>query len=278
VLIDAHQHYWKVSSTNFGWPTRELDRLYRDFLPTDLAPHLARHRIEKSIVVQAAASPAETEFLLDLCSRESSVAGVVGWLDPRDPESRKHFRRYGEFPKLVGVRVMLQDIEDCRGFFAKDAIHAFAEYAEMGTPIDLLVRASQLPVLIDLLRLVPNLRAVVDHIAKPDIAQGVMDPWRDELRAVADYPNVYCKLSGMVTEADRASWQTEDFRPYVAHVLRAFGPERVLYGSDWPVCLLAGTYDAVWDLAHSCLPDDLTEAQRTGIFGDHAALFYKLGV
>lgn len=276
MLIDAHHHYWKVSSTNFGWPTRELSRLYRDFLPADLAPHLAHHGIAKSIVVQAAASPAETEFLLDLCAQETSVAGVVGWLDPRDPDSRLHFRRYCESPKLVGVRIMLQDIEDCRGFFTEDAIRAFCEHAEMGTPMDLLVRASQLPVLVDLLKAVPNLRAVVDHIAKPNIAQGVLDPWREYLSAVADYPNVYCKLSGMVTEADPVAWQSHDFLPYTAHVFQAFGAERVFYGSDWPVCLQAGTYDAVWDLAHGCLPDRLTKVQRAGVFGDNAAVFYKL--
>lgn len=274
--IDAHQHYWKISRGDYGWITPDVTTLYRDFLPQDLAPDLEVHSVAKTIVVQAAPTTLETEFLLELCENESSVAGVVGWLDLADASHAENFRRFRQHPKFVGFRVMIQDMEDPAAILQPDVIRAFQQYAEMDVPVDLLLTNSQMPVLLELLKAVPMLRGVVDHLAKPNIVGGEFEPWASHMAEIARYPKIYCKLSGMVTEADHVHWKPSHFTHYVHHIIDVFGANRVMYGSDWPVCLLAASYDDVWRLANENLPATLTQTEKAAIFGDNAEAFYKL--
>ena len=274
--IDAHQHYWKIARGDYGWITPGIGKLYRDFLPEHLAPHLRDHRLDGTIVVQAAPTLAETEFLLSLADATESIAGVVGWLDLFDPDHGAHFRRLSAHPKLVGFRVMIQEMPDARDILQPEFVGALRRYAAEDVPVDLLVVSHQLEPLIELLGQVPGLRGVIDHIGKPRIADKRMEPWAEQLAAIARHPNIYCKLSGMVTEADRDRWQPDDLVPYIRHALDRFGPRRVLFGSDWPVCLLAADYDRVVDALERAVPDDWTAEDRRRLFGWNAVEFYKL--
>jgi len=274
--IDAHQHYWKLSRNDYGWITPDMPVLYRDYLPEDLMPHLQKHGVERTILVQAAATIEETEFLLRLSEQTETVGGVVGWLDLNDPSYRAHFERFRKHPKFVGFRVMIQEMEDPRDVLKPQVVEALTYFAEIDFPVDLLMRSPQLHVVVELLERVPGLRGVIDHLAKPRIAEAVLHPWQDQMREIARHPNIYCKLSGMVTEADHVKWTANDLIPYVRHVLEIFGPDRVMFGSDWPVCLLAASYDQVVDALEQALPDTLTESEKERIFGGNAKTFYKL--
>lgn len=274
--IDAHQHFWKIDRNDYGWITPELPVLFRDYLPSDLEPHLQKHGIGKSILVQAAPTLEETEFILELSEQADFIAGVVGWLDLADSSYRKQYERFCQHPKFIGFRVMIQEMEDPNLVLSSAYVEALSYFAEQAVPIDLLVLAKQLPQLVRLLEQVPHLRGVVDHLAKPPIAKGVMEPWRSHMAEIAQHPNIYCKLSGMVTEADPRGWKKEDFVAYVLETLDLFGPERVMFGSDWPVCLLAATYDEVVDLFRYTVQDRLSPEETEAVFGGNAAKFYKL--
>ncbi|CAI6077218.1 amidohydrolase family protein [Cohnella sp. JJ-181] len=275
--IDAHQHYWRIDRGDYGWITPELPVLYRDFLPPDLQPHLEAHGLDGSIVVQAAPTPEETDFLLSLADRYDSIKGVVGFLDLADERHAAHFERFARHPKFVGFRIMIQDMPDAGAILADSYIEALRGYAARGAAVDLLVKSDQLGPLIELLKQVPGLRGVIDHIAKPRIAESAMEPWASRIEELAAaHPGLYCKLSGMVTEADHANWKAEQFVPYVRHVLACFGPDRVLFGSDWPVSLLAAGYDELVDIVERALPDTWGDAERVKLFGDNAKAFYRL--
>lgn len=274
--IDAHQHFWKIARNDYGWITAEVPQLYRDFLPPDLEPHLTKHGIGQSILVQAAPTLEETEFILELSEKANFVAGVVGWLDLQDPLFKEQYKRFAKHPKYVGFRVMIQDMKDPNTVLSPAYLKALSYFAEQDVPVDLLVLAHQLPQVVELLKRVPGLRGVVDHLAKPSIASGMIEPWRSYMAEIAQYPSLYCKLSGMVTEADPSGWKREDFRAYIHEVLDLFGPERVMFGSDWPVCLLAATYDEVVDILREALQDRLPPEMTEAVFGANAARFYKL--
>ena len=274
--IDAHQHFWKISRGDYGWITPDIPVLYRDFLPEHLAPHLDTHGLDGSIVVQAAPTLEETEYILSLADEFPSILGVVGWLDLFDPRHREHYERFRHHPKFVGFRIMIQEMPDANRILEPGFVKALRGYAEEGVPVDLLVRSSQLEPTLQLLRQVPELRAVIDHIAKPGIHAGILDPWRDQMRELAGFPHVYCKLSGMVTEADHRRWRPEQFAPYVRHAAEAFGPDRVMFGSDWPVCLMAAGYDEVMEVLLQALPDTWGEAERTKLCGENAKEFYRI--
>lgn len=274
--IDAHQHFWRIQRGDYGWITPDLPQLYRDFLPDDLLPHLERHRIDQTILVQAAPTIAETEFLLKLSETTDMIGGVVGWIDVAAEDYREQYDKLKSHPKLVGLRVMIQDMPDERIVLEPHFIEAMSYFAEQDVPIDLLVLSAQLPTLIELLDKLPGLRGVIDHIAKPRIAEGAMEPWQSQMREIAKHPNIYCKLSGMITEADHDSWQPEDFTKYIQHIIEVFGTDRIMFGSDWPVCLLAGSYDDVFNVLAQALPDTLTEADIAKLYGLNAKRFYKL--
>lgn len=274
--IDAHQHYWTMSRDDYGWITPELPVLYRDYLPEHLAEELARHKLDGTIVVQAAPTTQETEYLLSLADGSDSILGVVGWLDLFDPAHRKHYDRFRQHPKFVGFRIMIQEMDDARRILEPAFVKALQSYAELDVPIDLLVRSDQLDPLLELLDAVPGLRGVIDHIAKPRIADGVLQPWAEQMERAASHPGIYCKLSGMVTEADHRHWRPEHFRDYIAHTMAVFGEDRVMFGSDWPVCLLAASYSELIGLLEGALPDSWGERGRAKLFGENARRFYKL--
>jgi L-fuconolactonase len=279
VRIDAHQHYWKLDRGDYGWISSEMTALYRDYLPPDLGPELSRNGIGRTILVQAAATHAETDFMLELADKHDSIAGVVGWLDFDDPAWQAAYERFKAHPKFAGIRVMIQEMKDPREALRPHVIEALRRFAAEGLPVDLLAVSHQLPAVIELLDLVPGLHAVIDHICKPQIAAAVFEPWAGQMKEIAErHPGVYCKLSGMVTEADHRQWKPEHFTPYVRHIVNAFGPGRLMFGSDWPVCLLAASYSQVLDVLRGALPDSLTEEELEAIYGGNAAKFYRVGI
>jgi L-fuconolactonase len=274
--IDAHQHYWSIKRGDYGWITPELPVLYRDFLPEHLEPHLEKHQLEGTILVQAAPTLEETQFILSIAEREPSVLGVVGWLDLFHSNHWQLFESLRSNPKFVGFRVMIQDMPDSSRILEAPFVEALTQYAEADVPVDLLVTFDQLPHVVQLLERVPGLRGVIDHIGKPPISSGELEPWLQAMKRIAQFPGIYCKLSGMVTEAEHHNWQPEQIAPYMNAVMQLFGPERVMYGSDWPVCLLSASYDSVISLAESSLPADWGNEERQKLFGENAAVFYKL--
>lgn len=276
IRIDAHQHYWAINRGDYDWITPELQTLYHDFLPEDLAPQLKAHHINGTIVVQAAPTIEETEYILELASKTDSILGVVGWLDLDDPSSLEQLERYDQHPKFVGFRLMIQSMPDPYAIVQPHMVRALQYCAEKDIPVDLLVVSHQLEALLRLLELVPNLRGVIDHIAKPNIKMGVMEPWSEQMKKLASYSRLYCKVSGMVTEADHEQWKVSDFTVYIQHILEIFGPNRVMFGSDWPVCLLAAQYDEVVDIVTQALPSAWGQSERDRLFGLNAQLFYKL--
>ncbi|WP_379155770.1 amidohydrolase family protein [Paenibacillus sp. sgz5001063] len=274
--IDAHQHYWKIDRGDYGWITPELPQLYRDFIPVDLEPLLKEHGIDGSILVQAAPTLEETQYILSLADQNASVLGVVGWLDLFSSDHRQHYEELRRHPKFKGFRIMIQDMPDASRILEPVFVDALRSYAAEGVPVDLLLTFQQMEPVVNLLRLVPGLRGVIDHLAKPPIYSGQLEPWSTHLAEIASFPGIYCKLSGMVTEAGQDSSAKEDFIPYISRVLELFGPDRVMFGSDWPVCLLAAEYSQVIEIVLNALPAGWGSTEYDRLFGGNAKEFYKL--
>jgi L-fuconolactonase len=274
--IDSHQHFWKASRGDYHWMCPAVSLLCRDYLPEDLQPLLAKNKVDKTILVQAAQTKAETDFLLDLAGRYEFIAGVIGWLDMDSPNFPAELELYSKKPKFLGVRPMLQDLADNDWILRPQVVNSLKVIAERDMPFEFLTFTRHLPHVLKVLEMVPNLRAVMDHVSKPEIKNRKLDPWRSLMADVAKHKNVYCKLSGMVTEADQKNWTVDDLRPYVEHVLECFSTDHVMYGSDWPVCLLAGTYDKVINALQTILKPRLNGQQEVAVFGGNAARFYKL--
>jgi L-fuconolactonase len=270
--IDAHQHFWRMDRGDYGWLDAAPEVLRRDHLPRDLAPLLARHGIGATILVQAAPTVAETAFLLALAQDSETVAGVVGWADLLAPDAAGAIALMAENPLLVGLRPMVQDIADDDFLLDPRLAPALHAMARLGLVFDALVLPRHLSRLLVMADRHPGLSIVVDHGAKPFIRAGRLDPWRADMAALAARGNVACKLSGLVTEAS-PSWSVADLAPYAAHLLDSFGPDRLIWGSDWPVVNVAGGFDACWE-ASTALTAALDEAQRTAIFGGNAARSY----
>lgn len=274
--IDSHQHFWKLNRGDYDWLTPRLDVLYRDYLPADLHPYLIEHNIDYTVLVQAAPTVAETKFMLKLYDEHEFIAGVVGWLDLESDHFKDQFYRFRENRGFVGIRPMLQDLEDDQWILRPKVMKHLEILIEVDFPIDLLVFPRHLPYIIELLEHLPELKAVINHGAKPNIARGVMEPWKEYLAQIGSYSKVMCKLSGLITEADHQNWKTDDLVPYVHHIIDVFGPKRVLFGSDWPVCLLAGSYSNVYKSAMASIPKGLMNEDLKAIFGENAAQFYQL--
>jgi L-fuconolactonase len=272
VRIDSHQHFWTLSRGDYGWLTESLAPIYRDFGPDDLTPHLTRNGIGRTIIVQAAPTVAETQFMLDIAARTPFVAGVVGWADFEAPDAPHTIATLAADPLLVGLRPMIHDIPDDDWMLRENLTPAFRALHEHGLVFDALVQTRHLPKLNSLLDRHPSLPVVVDHAAKPFIRERKLDPWRADIAAIAAYPSAVCKLSGMATEAAPA-WTAADLKPYVDHLLEVFGPGRLLWGSDWPVLDLAGGYSR-WVQATDILLKDLREHDRDAILGGNAAEVY----
>jgi L-fuconolactonase len=278
--VDSHHHFWDPTRADYPWMTDELVAIRRAFGPDDLRPLLAAARIDASIVVQTRSSIEETAEFLATAASEPFVAGVVGWVDLTDPAVAESIARLRGLPggdKLVGVRHQVHDEADPAWLGRSDVRRGLAAVADAGLAYDLLVRTRELPAALEAARALPGLRFVVDHVAKPEIAAGVLEPWAGRLATVAELPNTFCKLSGMVTEASWTDWSVDDLRPFADVVLATFGPSRLLFGSDWPVCLLAAGYQQVVDVTRALL-DELSVDERSAVFGGTAIELYRLAL
>lgn len=272
--VDSHQHFWQWSQ---GWFSRPEPVLSRDYLPADLAPHLEANRIDRTIAVQTSPTTAETDFLLELAQGCDFIGGVVGWLDLEAPGFPEALERYRRDRYFVAVRPMLEGLPEDDWILRPRVMEALSLIARSGLAFEFLTYPRHLPHVLKVLERIPGLRSVIDHLSKPNIRAGARQPWRDLMREVALHENVYCKLSGMVTEADHEHGSLEQLRPYADHVLRHFGADRVMFGSDWPVCLLAASYDEVLDTARTLVTDCLGTDAEIAIFGGNAARFYGWG-
>jgi L-fuconolactonase len=270
--IDAHQHFWHIARGDYAWLTPALGAIYRDFNPEDLAPHLAAHGIAATILVQAAPTHAETAFLLDLADKTAFVAGVVGWTEFAAPGADATIARLAADPLLVGLRPMVQDMDDDDWLMRAELAPAFDAMIAHQLVFDALLKPRHLRRLIAVLERYPQLRVVVDHAAKPAIGSGDDAAWRSDVAAVAQFSNVACKLSGLVTEAP-SNWTVDDLRPYGEHLLTCFGAERLIWGSDWPVVNLAADYRR-WISAAEQLMAGLDASAQSRVFGGNAVGSY----
>ena len=274
MIVDSHQHFWQVGRFDYPWMTPQVDALCHDYLPATLEPVLARHGVDQTILVQASNSAPETQWLLDLSENNPFVAGVVGWVDLQSSDVGRQLDQFISRAKFKGVRHLLES-EPADDWLTQDAVvRGLNELAQRDLSYDLLVHTRHLRYVRQVVEKNPRLRFVIDHVAKPPIKSGQIDQWAAGLKDVAAAGNVWCKLSGLVTEADWANWRVEDLIPYVDKALECFGPERMMFGSDWPVCLLAASYDQVLEAFHTLLAD-LSEQDRELIFSKNAAAFYR---
>ncbi len=272
--IDAHQHFWAVERGDYGWLTRDLEPLYRDFEPRDLEPLLKGAGIDGTVLVQAAPTIAETEFMLGIADATPFIKGVVGWVDFEAPDAPDLIARLARHPALVGLRPMIQDIEDDDWMLRSALTPAFEALQAADLTFDALTLPRHLPNLRRLLDQHPHMRVVIDHGSKPLIQSGIISPWDTDMAALARDTRAFCKLSGLVTEA-KPEWSVDDLRPYVEHVLAVFGPERLIWGSDWPVATLASSYEG-WVAASEALLVGLSDLERAAIWGGNAAKAYNL--
>lgn len=273
--IDAHQHYWRISRGDYFWMGPAVAPIMRDVLPPDLAPHLKAAGFSRTVLVQAADTVAETEFLLDLAEAEDSIAAVVGWVDLGADDVEDTLTRLARRGKFRGIRPMLQDIEDTFQILEPKRLSALRLLARLGLRFDALAQPRHLPVVAALADHIPELPIVVDHGAKPFIAKGIMEPWASDMAALAKRPSVLCKFSGLANEAG-AGWTAATLKPYADHLIACFGPERLMFGSDWPVIELAATYES-WLATAEELLSGLSAAGREAVFGGNAARFYGIG-
>ncbi len=273
MVIDSHQHFWRFDPLRDAWITEEMAAIRRDFLPDDLAPELDVAGVDATIAVQADQSEAETEFLLGLSEGNRRIAGVVGWVDLRSPEIERRLEYFSRFKKLRGVRHVAQAEPDDRFLARPEFVRGVECLKKFNLTYDILIYPRQLPAAIELVAKFPEQKFVIDHLAKPEIKAKKIEPWATQIREIAASPSVYCKLSGMVTEADWRNWKPEDFEPYLDVVFDAFGARRLMFGSDWPVCLVAASYAGVKTVIENYVDRSYSSA-REKVFGANAREFY----
>jgi len=265
--IDAHQHFWRYNPDEYGWIDHAMSAIRRDFLPTDLEPELRRAGFDGSIAVQARQSVEETRWLLELADSSPFILGVVGWVDLRSDQVRAQLTQFATHPKLIGIRHIVQSEADDRFLLQPDFLHGISLLEELGLTYDILIYPRHLPIAVEFVQRFPRHRFVLDHLAKPLIKSATLHPWSSDIRKLAKFPNVFCKLSGLVTEADWKAWRPEHFSPYLDTALECFGAERLMIGSDWPVCLVTASYSQVIDLIIDFLaryPDHIRDAVLGG--------------
>ena len=275
--VDSHQHFWQIGRFQYHWMRPDMKALYRDFLPANLRPLLDTAGIQQTVAVQAHGSVDETRWLLSLADQHPWIAGVVGWVDLAAPDVGETLAELAQYPKLKAIRAFVHDIEDPQWLLRPEVLRGLAEVERHGLAYDLLFRPQHLKLTQPVVDRLPGLRLVIDHIAKPLIREGVREPWAKDIAEAAKVPGLYCKVSGMVTEADHVTWTPRDLQPYISHVLEHFGEDRVVFGSDWPVCLLAASYLQVVEALDICLEvAGVGKAGRDKIFGLNASRLYRL--
>lgn len=271
--IDSHQHFWSYSKEEYDWIPEDIIR--KDFLPKDLKPILSDNDFDGCIAVQARQSEVETEWLLKLVDDNEFIKGVVGWIDLRSDKLEEKVEHFKQFPKLKGYRHVVQGEPDDRFIVRPEFTKGIEVLQKHNIPYDILIFAKHLAVSLEFVQIFPEHDFVIDHIAKPEIANGGFDFWLENMKSFKDHKNVRCKLSGMVTETNFNNWQEKDFHPYIESCLEIFGPERLMIGSDWPVCLLSGQYKAVMDIVKNYI-SKLSESEQEYILGKTASEFYRL--
>lgn len=277
MLLDAHQHFWQLSQPfDYGWlKAPQHVPINRDFLPADLRPLIQQAGVERTIFVQTQHDLAENRWVLKLAEQNDWIAGVVGWVDLASPACEDQLLEFKGHPKFVGVRHITQDEADDNFIIRPEVLRGLKILEKHHVPFDLLFYVKHLQHAVTLAKELPNLPLVIDHLAKPRIKDRSLADWLPHLQAAAKLPNVFCKLSGMVTEADWQHWQPADLKPYVDAALESFGPERLMFGSDWPVCELAGSYQRVFGALKELIVE-LSAAEQAKILGQTAAKFYGI--
>ncbi|HYK90579.1 MAG TPA: amidohydrolase family protein [Acidobacteriota bacterium] len=273
--IDAHQHFWKYNERDYGWMGAGMEALKHDHLPENLCPQLRDAGFAGSVAVQARQSLEETRWLLELADRFPSIVAVVGWVDLRNPGVRSQLVAFASNPKLRGMRHVVHDEPDDRFLLSSDFQRGISYLTSFGLTYDLLLFPRHLPIACEFVAAFPQHSFVLDHVGKPSIRRRQIADWSCDIRRLARYPNVYCKLSGMVTEADWSDWSPDDFTPYLDTALEAFGPWRLMIGSDWPVCIIAASYQDTMDLVQNYVAR-LTREEQHAILGENAARFYHI--
>lgn len=277
--VDSHQHFWNPARRDYDWMPEDNDILFRSYAPADLVETLKAHDLDGTVLVQAAATVCETEYLLGLADATPWIKGVVGWVDFENPNDLTHLQRFAAHPKFLGVRPMIQDIPDVNWMLREDVQWGFKAVCDLGITFDALGFPQHLANFLTIVKRYPDMRVVYDHCMKPQIrdqrvGKDAFKDWADGMAKLADQTKGCCKLSGLVTEADDG-WTAEDMQPFVQHVLDVFGPGRVMWGSDWPVCRLQAEYDDWYALAQDFTKHYLAQEQGE-IFGGTAARFYGL--
>jgi len=275
--IDAHQHFWIYDAREYEWIDESIASLRRNFLPDDLKAELQRHDFHGCVAVQARQSLEETHWLLELAKRAPFILGVVGWVDLRAPNLRAQLETLAQNPKLVGVRHIVQSEADDRFLLQPDFLRGIAILEEFDFTYDILIYPKHLSVAAEFVSRFPRQRFVLDHLAKPFIKRAIVQPWEAGIRDLAKFPNVYCKLSGLVTEADWQAWTPDQLAPYVDVAFDCFGAGRLMFGSDWPVCTVAGSYARVFQAIENYVRRFPMEVQEA-VLGSNAATFYGLSV
>jgi L-fucono-1,5-lactonase len=275
MIIDSHQHFWQVGRFDYPWMDSSVKVLFQDYLPAQLKPILDENGVSKTVLVQASNSVEESRWLLRLAEQNSFIAGVVGWVDLRSSEVDLQLDELSSDSKFKGVRHLVESEPDDDWLIQPEVLRGLQRLSTYDLTYDLLVHTRHLKHVLKVAEACPELRLVIDHMAKPPIASGALTDWFTALKPVAANTNIFCKLSGLVTEANWSSWQTNDLRPFVECALELFGPERLMFGSDHPVCLLAASYDRVLDSFQDILRD-LPESDHARIFASNATSFYRL--
>lgn len=273
--IDAHQHFWKFDPARDAWITDNMQIIRRDFLPADLKPLLVQNNINGCVAVQADQSETETDFLVQLAAENDVIKGVVGWIDLRAANVKERVEHYSQFKIVKGFRHILQGEAQRDLMLQPDFKNGIAALQSFNFTYDILIYPDQLPYAKQLAALFPEQKFVVDHLAKPYIKFKKIEQWKNDLKAIAQHQNVYCKLSGMTTEADWQQWQNEDLKPYIDVAVEAFGANRILFGSDWPVCLLAAGYKETVGIAQHYF-SSFSRDEQNKVFGQNAVDFYNL--
>lgn len=273
--IDSHQHFWIYEAPEYPWIDESKYALKRDYLPSDLEPLMAFNSIDGTVAVQARQNLRETDFLLDLADSCGFIRGVVGWVDLRAEDIEAQLERFAPHPRLVGVRHIVHDEADDRFMLGGSFLDGLALLQQYKLTYDLLLYPRHLRVAIDVVKRFPDQPFTLDHIAKPFIKDGIIEPWASEIRELASYENVWCKVSGLVTEAAWQAWTRDDYAPYLDVVFDCFGIDRLMFGSDWPVCTLSGSYNEVVGIVESYIAA-LSEDEQAKVMGGNACEFYQL--